>query len=377
MRILIKGGNAVLGDCQKYTLTDILTEDGIIVKELTAPPDVTINADGKYILPGLIDIHTHGSVGINYSKDKIFDTALSFSASQGVTSVVPTVGVRPFDDILNAIKNIVLNAKRSPIGASVEGIHIEGPFVSPKKIGAMNQCDIPCTVENFNRIYGNTEGYLKIMTIAPEAPGALDVIREGASKSIRMSIGHTDASYGDAIRAINAGASGATHIFNAMRAFTHRDPGVIAAILTELSVTCEVICDMVHLAPATVKLVKATKGLDGMILVSDSGMITGLGDGDYDVDGKIRSVKGGISRNSEGTIAGSTFTMSDGARNLIELGFTHCDIAKIGALNPAKAIGADGYIGSLDTGKRADIIIVDEKFNVENVIIKGKLFPTQ
>ena len=377
MKLLIKGGMTVTRDCKECVLADIKAENGIIVNEFTSDPDVIINADGKYVLPGLIDIHTHGSVGINYSKDEIFDTALEFCASHGITSVVPTVGIRPMEDIILAIKNIERNANRSHFGASVEGIHIEGPFVSPKKIGAMNQCDVPCTTENFNRIYENAHGYLKIMTIAPEVSGALEVIREGSLKNVRMSIGHTDASYDDTVVAINVGASGATHIFNAMRGFTHRDPGVIAAILTESSVTCEAICDMVHIAPATVKLVRAAKGLDGMILVSDSGMITGLGDGDYDVDGRIRSVRGGISRNSEGTIAGSTFTMSDGARKLIELGFTHCEIAKIGALNPAKAIGADRYIGTLDIGKRADIIIVDEKFNIESVIIKGKLFPTQ
>ena len=371
MRLLIKEGMAVIGNCEKCTVTDIKTEDGIIVKEFSAQPDAIIDAKGKYVLPGLIDIHTHGSIGINYSKSEIFDTALKFCASQGITSVVPTVGLRPISEIIQAIKNIRINANRSPFGASVEGIHIEGPFVSQKRIGAMNKIDIPCTIENFNKIYAVADGFLKIMTVAPELRGANDVIRAGKSKNVRISIGHTDATYEETINAIRIGATGATHIFNAMRGFTHRDPGIIGAVLTEPAVTCEVICDMIHLAPATVKLVRAAKGLDGMILVSDSGMISGLGDGDYDVDGKIRSVRNGISKNSEGVIAGSTFTMADGARRLIELGFTHCDIAKIGALNPAKAICADKYIGTIEPGKRADIIIVDKKFNIEDVIIKG------
>ena len=211
------------------------------------------------------------------------------------------------------------------------------------------------------------------MTIAPERENALDVIREGVRKGVKMSLGHTMATYEQSMMAIQAGARHATHTFNAMRSYNHREPGVLGAVLTAPSVDCEVICDFVHLAPATIKLISLAKGVEKMILISDAVGITGMPNGEYVFDGQTRVVKDGVSRTLDGTIAGSCFTMADGAKNLIKLGFTLCDVARVGALNPAKAAGIDNEVGTLEVGKRADIILCDKDANIECVMLKGRL----
>ena len=210
------------------------------------------------------------------------------------------------------------------------------------------------------------------MTIAPELEGALDIIREGAKRGVRMSLGHTMATYDEAMAGIEAGATHATHTFNAMRAYNHREPGVLGAVLTDERVSCETICDMVHLSPVTVKLIRLAKGLDKMILVSDSGLITGVPNGEYVIDGQTRYVKDGVSRTANGTIAGSCFTMADDARNLVKIGFTLPEIARIGALNPARAAKIDDYLGTLEVGKCADVLVCDEEMNIDRVMIRGK-----
>lgn len=215
-------------------------------------------------------------------------------------------------------------------------------------------------------------GYKEKMRHAKSPKFIIEEVTPYIRRGVRMSLGHTMATYDEAMAEIRAGANHATHVFNAMRSYNHREPGVLGAVLTEPSVMCETICDMIHLAPATVKLVYSAKGLDGMILISDSVRITGLPNGEYEVNGSIRIVKDGVSRTRTGTIAGSCFTMDDGARRLIELGFSLENIARIGALNPARAVGLDNEIGTIEVGKRADIIICDDKMNVERVILRGK-----
>ena len=369
MKTLIKGAYAVKADCSGFERRDLFIEDGIIAERLSGEPDKIIEAEGKYLLPGLIDLHTHGSFGVSYYEENDFAPALKKNADAGVTTVLATVGARSEKEMLAAIEIVKRQKARNTPGARIGGMHLEGPFVSEGKLGAMKNATTPCSLETFRKFYDATDGMLKVMTIAPERENALDVIAEGARLGVRMSLGHTLATYEQAMAGIEAGATGATHTFNAMVSLTHREPGVLGAVLTDPRVTCEAICDMVHLAPPTVRLIAAAKGKDGMILVSDSGYITGLGDGDFLVDGKYRHVRNGVAKNDNGNIAGSTYTMAYGAKKLIELGFTLADIALVGAKNPAKAIGIDSEVGTLEAGKRADIIISDKSFNVERVLV--------
>lgn len=370
MKTLIKGAYAVKADCSGFECRDLFIEDGIIVESLSGEADKVISAKGKYLLPGLVDIHTHGYHGVSYyGKDDDFSDALKRNAEAGITTVVATVGTRSEEVMLAAIENIKRQKSRVLPGAEIGGIHLEGPFVSQGKLGVMKDTFSACSVEQFNKFCDAADGLLKVMTIAPERENAVEVIAEGARRGVRMSLGHTLATYEEAMAGIEAGATGATHTFNAMAPFNHREPGVLGAVLTDPRVTCEVICDMIHLAPTTVKIIAKTKGAGGMILVSDSGSISGLGDGDYMLEGSPRYVRDGVVKTESGSIAGSSYTMAHGARRLLEVGFSLADIALVGAKNPAEAIGLGGEVGTLDVGKRANVIISDESFNVERVLV--------
>ena len=373
MKTLIKHGKIVLPDCSGFADADLLMEDGRILaigKDLTA--ENTIDATGKYLLPGLIDVHCHGALGYYFGCEEDNCKMLRFFAEKGITTVLPTTGTNTLEILLERIERILAHKDLRDDVARIGGIHMEGPFISTQKKGAMSAPPLACNLENFNRLIDAGKGEIKLMTIAPERENAVDVIREGVKRGVRMSLGHTMATYDEAMAGILAGASHATHTFNAMREYNHREPGVIGAVLTESSVTCEAICDMIHLAPATVKLILQAKGLDRVILISDAVLITGMPDGEYEYEGNIRVLKDGICRQKgTNTIAGSCFTMADGAKNLVKLGLSLADVARVGSLNPAKEAGLDGDLGSLEAGKCADILICDQAMNIEQVILRG------
>ena len=372
MITLIKNGKVIDKDFKGFTERELWVEDGRITDAPTSNNDVNVvDAKGNYVLPGLIDIHNHGSKGIYYGTASDFKNALEYTVKAGVTSVLPSIGVLPLDEFLAAIKSIVNKKKSEALGIMIDGIHLEGPFISIEKKGAMRMPSIEATVENFNKMIDAGEGLVKIMTIAPERENAPEIIAEGKTRGIRMSVGHTMATYEETVRAIDAGASGATHTFNAMRSYNHRESGVLGAVLTDNRVTCETICDFVHLAEPTVRIINKCKGVDGMILISDAGAQTGMPDGEYVFGGTTKIVKNGVSTLPNGTIAGSTKPMSYGAQNLVKMGFSMNEVSKMGSYNPAKAIGMDNEIGSIESGKRANIIIVDEAFNVNSVFLDG------
>ena len=329
------------------------------------------DAKGLYVIPGFVDTHIHGCVGDEFaSADDSFEKSRKWLASEGVTAFAPTIRSLPPEDIIKAEKNIIHQSKVKCNGAKVCGINIEGPFVS--KSGVMVPPDITCEPVWIKEFAKAGEGMLKIMTLAPERENSTEAIKESVKQGIKISIGHTDATYAMTKDAINAGANRATHAFNAMRPFSHRETGVLGAVLTDDRVNCEMICDLVHLDEATIKVLYLTKGYKNLTLISDTGVMSGLGDGEFIVNGKKRTVKDGICRNTEGRIAGSCFSMMAGARNLLKMGIPLEEISIMASLNPAKALDIETETGSIEIGKYADLLVCDKELNVKAVFVNGE-----
>lgn len=371
--MLIKNANILCGDTRRFTDTTMTVKDGRIAAFGEQSDDEVFDAKGLFVLPGMIDTHIHGFVGVEFaSRDEGFEKAQQVLAADGVTGFAATIRCLPFEEMLAAEKNAVRCMREPSVGAKVLGIHSEGPFVSTVRRGAMYPPDITCTVEAVAEMIDAGEGALKLMTIAPERENAADVIAFAATKGLTCTMGHTDATFLEATAAIDAGASRATHIFNAMRPLYHRETGILGAALTDDRVCCELIADFVHLDPAAVKLVYRAKGADRITLISDAGAHSGLPNGDYVIGGKTRHVKDGVCRNDAGAIAGSCFSMLKGAQNLVSLGVPLEEVAVMASLNPAKALGVDDTTGSLDIGKAADFIVCDDQLHIHAVFIDGQ-----
>lgn len=332
-----------------------------------------IDLSGKYILPGFIDTHIHGAYGtrISDSSPKLLEMSL-FEATQGVTSVAITTASSEFTDILRQISDAKAAAKICK-GTKIAGIHAEGPFISKKYKGAMNP-DYIIMPDNkkLDEMIEKSEGLLKIITIAPENEGSVEFIKYAKSKGLTVSMGHTNATYDEAELAIEAGANQATHTFNAMRSLNHREPGIIGAALTDERVTCEMICDYVHLHRKTCEMIYKIKGADKINIISDSGHAAGMNVTEFVVDGLTRYVKDGVVRLADGTIAGSAKTMADGVKNLITSGISICDVSKMASFNPAKSLKMENETGSIAKGKLADLAVLDEEYNVVKTFVDGK-----
>ncbi len=372
--MVIKNGNVLLGATRRFEQTDVKIEQGTIFSLGKFNDDrFEFDASGMLVIPGFIDTHIHGCVGVEFaSPDEDFTKARKWLASEGVTGFSATVRALPIDRTVAAIRNILRESERDALGATVAGISLEGPFVSKAKSGVMNPPDIECKPETVKLFAEEGKGMLKIMTLAPERENALSAIKTAAENGVNISLGHTDATYSQSIDAINAGATRATHIFNAMRPFSHRETGVLGAALTDERINCEMICDLVHLDEATIKMVYRLKGAENITLISDTGYMSGLGDGVFDVDGRKRIVKDGVCRNADGRIAGSCVSMLAGAKNLQKMGVPLSDISLMASLNPAKALGISNVTGSIEVGKQADLIICDNELNIKAVFVKGK-----
>ena len=352
--------------------TDIVLENGIIAY-IGETEHNGIDCGGTTIMPGLVDTHVHGAYGTEFSApDEEFDGGLTEMAKHGITSVCCTVRCLKQEDTYKAIKNIVKEYKRKPRGAKIEGIHLEGPFVSAKYIGSMNPAclSLPSSAE-MQRLYDMSEGLLKIITIAPELEGAIETIKTAKDLGVTVSLGHTGADFATAERACEAGATRITHTFNAAVPFNHRSPGVLGFGLTDNRMECEVICDFIHLDPAAVKLIYLTKGEDKIHMISDSGVFAGLGDGEFIVAGKKRTVKNGMCINEEGRIAGSCYTLHQGVLNMLGRGYSFNTVSKTASLNPAKALGISKYTGTIEQGKAADICVLDADYSAVRTFIGG------
>lgn len=354
---------------------DIRIENGVITeigKNLVS--DEVMDCTGKYILPGFIDTHFHGAGGVKVSDENPdFDKMTTYLATQGVTSIALSTAVGTYSSLLKQVENVA-RYKGNDRGAKMLAINLEGPYISVHYKGAMNASHmIPPSVSQFEELCEKSNYMIKMITIAPELEGALTLIEYAVSKNIRVFLGHTGATYEQAIRAIEAGATGMTHTFNASVGLHHRNPGVLGAVLTDDRVSCEAICDYVHLHPAIIKLIYKAKGRDKINMVSDSVFVAGTDfDAFIETDGVTRYIKDKKITLANGTIAGSAMTLLDGVQNLLRAGYPVQDVAKMASYNPAKTLGVEAKVGSIEVGKCADIIVLDGTFALERTYINGK-----
>jgi len=339
--------------------------------------DKIIDLEGKYLAPGFIDVHNHGNNGHDAMEGtpEALESMSKFHISNGVTGFLATTMTNSPEDTVRAIQNAARYIKGQGQDAKVLGLYLEGPYFSQEKKGAQPAEYITDpNLDELKNFLDLAEGNVKIMSLAPELSQAKEAIAYLKGQGVTVSAGHTNATYAEAMEGIEEGITHATHLFNGMRPFSHREPGVIGALFTDERVACEIICDGIHLHPAAMKTAVKVKGKDKIILVSDAMMATGLEDGTYDLGGQDVFVKDGVARLENGALAGSTLTLNRAVYNMVHLvGVPLTHAVQMATLNPARAIGLDKEKGSIEIGKDADLIAFDEELNISLAMVNGKI----
>ncbi len=337
-----------------------------------------IEADNLTLIPGFIDLHIHGSNGYDIMEgndNKLFRLT-EFLASKGVTSFLPTTTTSPMDDVINAIASIKRLMEKKMFKSKIIGAHIEGPYFNPVQSGAQDDRFLrKPSVEEMKQILDMYKGVVKRVTLAPELEGGSELIKFLRSQGIIVAMGHTDATYDEAIKAINYGATIANHLFNRMRKIHHREPGVIVACLDRDDVYTELIVDGIHIHPAVLRLVVKAKTTDKIILITDAIMAAGLADGEYMLGRQRIIIKDGKSTLEDGvTIAGSTLTMDRAVRNAVEMmNISLKDAVKMASYVPALALGLADRKGAIKLGYDADIVLIDDQLNVKLTMREGEI----
>jgi N-acetylglucosamine-6-phosphate deacetylase len=362
----------------------ILIRDGVIEligprQGMSAPPDTKeISATTLTAVPGFLDIHIHGAGGhdVMEGSEQALAAVTRTVASHGTTSILATTVTASLDDTYRSIEGISRYIAQQHTTdeprAEVLGIHFEGPFLSPERRGVhpAEFLLLPST-EVLEKLLQTSAGNARILTLAPELLGATPCIEAARSAGLVVAMGHTDATYEQARAAIAHGVHHAVHVYNAMRPFSHRDSGVLGAILTSPVVSAEMIADGVHVEEAAMRLLLQAKGPGCVILVSDGISATGMPDGTYTL-GKFQvEVAGGVVRNSEGKLAGSTLTLDRALRNIVGLGVPMPAALGMLTTNPASLLGIEFKKGALRFGADADIVLLDEALQVSNVWVRG------
>lgn len=350
--------------------------DGVFGQVLPAAvPADAIDLKGATVIPGLVDVHSHGNSGADFSDGDYegLKKMAAFYAKCGVTSFAPASMTLPYDVLAKAFATARQLADEAPAGhARLMGIQMEGPYFSYKKRGAQNPDYLKePDFEGFQALYDGCGGLVRIVDVAPELPGAAEFVAK-ASKLCTVSIAHTDSDYDHAKAAIDAGVTHLTHLYNAMPGIHHRNPGVIPAAVENPKVRAEIICDGQHIHPASVRLAFSMFGGSRMILVSDSGRCAGLPDGSkFELGGQDAWLRDGVARLADGTIACSAANLWQCLTNVISWNIPEEDAVRAATYNPACAIGAQEKIGSIETGKLADFVVCSGDYTHKRVFLGG------
>ncbi|WP_455682521.1 N-acetylglucosamine-6-phosphate deacetylase [Thomasclavelia sp.] len=375
MRQCIINGKVILKD--KVIKANVYIEDDYIceISQRLPENEKVIDANGRYVSPGFIESHSHGRNGSDFMYPSFEDlnTITSNFLKSGVTGILATTMTMSKEDTYIAIKNIAENIDKVS-GSKILGIHMEGPFFNLKYKGAQpEEYMIAPTIANYKSLIGEFSYLIKKISLAPELEDADKLIEYLVKKGVVVSLGHTDATYQQAIKAIKAGATSGTHTFNAMTPLTHRSPGVVGAIMESDEVYAELILDGIHVSYPAAKVLLKAKGIDRVVLITDSMEASGLEDGQYKIGNQAVYVKDNSARLESGTLAGSVLAMNTAVKNAYQhLGLTIYEAVKLASYNPAKNLNLID-LGELAINKKADIIMFDEEINVDFVMIDGKV----
>ena len=371
--MIIRNGIVFVNDC--FEEKDLTFNNGIITDLAPAGtiPGEGYDAAGAFVLPGFVDIHTHGCVNSDFcdADPAGLERMLGYYGSQGVTSVVLATMSYGEDRLAGIINAALRYFGKRGYGAVLHGVNMEGPFINKDKKGAQNPDNIiPPDIEIFGRLFAASEGNIRMIDIAPELPGSMELI-DYASKRCTVSLAHTGADYDCAMSAFRAGASHVSHLFNAMPGFSHREPGVVGAAF-DSGANVEIISDGVHLHPSIVRAMFKMFGPYRVCLVSDSVRSTGMPNGEYELGGQAIRLEDGRSNLVDGgAIAGSAMNLYDCFRQAVKFGIPLEDAVRAASYNPARAASIASETGSLTPGKNADILILDADLNIVAVFIGG------
>ena len=362
-----------------------ISSDGFIETINGFPTEVkeipkSVELEFKAIIPGLIDIHVHGGFGVDFGVGELASDLKKYSefaASHGVTGFLLSITGADVASITNAIKDYVsiLEQHQDWPGAIPLGLHLEGPFLNPKRHGAFN----PTWIHNpdWNEVKAYLDaggGWIKQVSMAPELPDSEKIARLFTDFGVVVSLGHSNTNFETASAALKGLFSHVTHTFNAQSPLHQREPGVVGAVLASDNVTAELIGDGFHVHPAAMKILYRCVGPERIILITDAMPGAGLPDGEYDLLNQKVMVKDGKATLPDGTIAGSTGTLNVCLRNMVQLaGVPFNEAVRMASFNPAKVIGVESRMGSIEIGKEANLTVLDEAFRVQRTIVKGKI----
>ncbi|BAH45465.1 probable N-acetylglucosamine-6-phosphate deacetylase [Brevibacillus brevis NBRC 100599] len=341
-----------------------------------ALPDHVVTVEDSWICPGFVDMHMHGIDGYDTMDGtpeslQAISTAL---ARHGVTSFLATTMTAPYAQLEQVLVNIAQNSKEGLLGAQAIGIHLEGPWINPRYKGAQKEENIAIPkLDAVQKLYGLSEGLIKVVTIAPEQPEALEAIAWLKERDVIVSAGHTGATFAQATEAVDAGVRHFTHCFNAMTGLHHREPGVVGAAMYHEQLSTELIADGIHVHPAVMKILYRVKTAERLALVSDSMRAAAMGEGTYDLGGQEVHVHDNQAKLADGTLAGSILTLNRAVGNMVTLsGVSLPDAVEMASLTPASILGFGERKGRLAAGYDADITVLNTQFDVTMTFVAGK-----
>ncbi|AWX57734.1 N-acetylglucosamine-6-phosphate deacetylase [Brevibacillus brevis] len=341
-----------------------------------ALPDHVMTVEDGWICPGFVDMHMHGIDGYDTMDGtpeslQAISTAL---ARHGVTSFLATTMTAPYDQLEKVLVNIAQNSREGLPGAQAIGIHLEGPWINPRYKGAQKEENIAIPkLDAVQKLYGLSEGLIKVVTIAPEQPEALEAIAWLKERDVIVSAGHTGATFAQATEAVDAGVRHFTHCFNAMTGLHHREPGVVGAAMYHEQLSTELIADGIHVHPAVMKILYRVKTAERLALVSDSMRAAAMGEGTYDLGGQEVHVQDNQAKLADGTLAGSILTLNRAVGNMVTLsGVSLPDAVEMASLTPASILGIGERKGRLAVGYDADITVLNSQFDVTMTFVAGK-----